>query len=171
MSEHCAGRNAKGEPCKKWAKPGSEFCDTHSDPEGWLALSRRGGETKARRARERAELRDAGGNKPYASTVSVQRATDVIHDLLNATVPVINEPDYEQRAYGALALATIFRFSADQKDEILALLSRVQPALVTDPHTRRLLDFRAARRRLLDAYEAGRISTDELPPGALELNI
>lgn len=172
MAARCIALNVKGEPCGKWAKAGSDRCDTHSmTEEEWREQSRRGAAVKAQRARERAGLKDSGGNKPYAPEPTLQRAIEVIGGLLDATVPLLNEPDYEQRAYGVLALATIFRFSSAQRDEILETLARVRPRVASDPHAQRLLDLSVARRRLVAAYEAGRISADELPPGALDLRL
>lgn len=75
----------------------------------------------------------------------------------------------EERAYGVLALAQLFRVRPDQKAELLELLAQARPKLAVDPQRQRLLDFERAGAALVRAYREGRISAMDLPPELLGL--
>src|SRR6266508_919137 len=168
-TERCTAWNAKGDPCKAWAKrDGSGVCYWHSlSPDERSALAYRGGKAQGQRAREKAQLRDSGRNRHYVPGPTLQRALEVIAELLDSTIPGSTEPNYENRAWGVLAVAQLFRLR--DRDAVLDLLGRIRPDVATDPYVHRVLDLEAARSKLVRAYEEGRISAAELPPGVLSL--
>jgi hypothetical protein len=138
--------------------------------EEWRAVAIRGGKRKQAQARERAALRDSGRNRHHVPGPTLARAIEEIDRLLVATVePGSSEPDYLSRAWGLLALATLFRIRLEQRAEILELLTRVRPKVAADPQSERLLDLKRARDELLRAYEVGAIDAADLPPELLEL--
>jgi len=126
-------------------------------PSGWP------GRVKQRRD-EKALGSTAG--KPEVPAPTLARALEVIHDLLDETIPGSCEPNYEARAFGVLVLSKLFRIR--DKSEAFELLTKVAPKVAADPQVHRVLDLGTARARLLEAYEQGRVSEDVLPPGVLE---
>jgi hypothetical protein len=76
-----------------------------------------------RKLRERPALRDSSGNRQYADGPTLASAIELIRRLLNSRLEDTEELNYEAAAYGALALAILFRVR--DKAEVLDLLERV----------------------------------------------
>jgi hypothetical protein len=168
-SSHCVELNARGLPCGAWAIRGTDRCMRHSvSDEEWMEMALRGGKARAQQRREKAQLRDSSRNRHFVPGPTLARAVEVIHDLLTKTLPGTSEPNMECRAYGVLAVAQLFRLQSTS--EVIELLSKVAPKVAKDPDVHRLLDLEATRKRLVKAYEDGRISAEELPPGVLRLD-
>jgi hypothetical protein len=94
-----------------------------------------------------------------------RRILEEISRLLDTVIPGTAEPNYEARAYGVLAAATLFQLGS--REEVLDLLREIRPQLANDLLARRLLDLDAARAKLIEAHEQGRIPAESLPPGVL----
>jgi hypothetical protein len=168
QTRRCSELNAKGHPCRAWAMHGMEVCYRHSmSDEEWHTVAIRGGRKRQSKARERASLRDSGRNRRYMPDATFGRVVAVIGDLLNTTIPGSSEPNYEARAFGALLAASLFRLRPEQKTEVLELLRQVRPSVTADPYVYKLLDLETTRAKLLQAWEEGRIATDDLPAGVL----
>ena len=169
-SERCSGTNARGLPCMAWAMRGEEVCFRHSmSDEEWRALGARGGRRRGKQQREHAGLRDSSRHRYDVPGPTLARAIEVIGALLDAVIPGTAEPNYEARAYGALAVAQLFRVVPEQKAETLKLLAQVRPKLAVDPQRQRLLDVERAGAALVRAYREGRIAAIDLPPELLKL--
>ena len=132
--------------------------------EEWKEKTRRAGRARGKKAREQALIAQ-GGHKPEIPAPTLAAALEVVHELLEMTIPGSAEPNYEARSFGVLVLSKLFRVR--DRSEALALLAAVAPKVADDPQVHRLLDLDAARAKLIEAYQAGRISADELPPGVL----
>jgi hypothetical protein len=166
-STHCSELNAKGNPCGAWAVRGTDRCLRHSmSDEEWKAMALRGGQGRAQQRREKAALRDSSRNRRLVPGPTLARAVEVIHELLHDTLD--GWPNYEARAYGVLAVAQLFKI--ESRAEVVDLLNRVAPKVMRDPDVHRLLDLEATRARLVQAFEEGRISAEELPPGVLRID-
>ena len=169
-SNRCSALNARGFPCGAWARRGEEVCHRHSmTDEEWREWAARGGRKRQRDRRETAGIRTPGRHRHEAPGPTLARAVEVIGELLDSTLPGSVEPNYEARAYGALAFAVLFRVTDGQRAEALELLERVRPQLAVDPQRQRLLDFERASARLVQAFKEGRIPAYDLPPEVLKL--
>jgi hypothetical protein len=142
-------------------------CYRHSlsDAE-WRDKARLGGLARAHQSRGGKSLRDFA----FAPGVTLGRAVEIIHELLDARISDTGEPDYLSRAYGVMALALLFKVR--DRDELLDLLLDVAPQVIeNEPQPHRLLDeLEEARQNLIRAYEAGVIAAEDLPPGVLKLD-
>jgi hypothetical protein len=167
-SARCTALNKKGFQCGAWSLRGEVVCLRHSmSDESWHEVALRGGKAGAQKARERAQLRDSGRNRQAVPGTTLAVALQVIHELLTATIPGSSEPNYEARSYGALAVAQLFKLR--DREEAFLFLTKVSPKVAADPQVYRVLDLDEARANLVQAYEEGRISAEELPPGVLGL--
>jgi hypothetical protein len=167
MSAKCAHVRPDGTRCAAWALHDSDCCSTHSlSADELYERAARGGRATQAKRRQEAGLRDSGRNRHYVSEPTLQRATEVIANLLDAELPD-GEPDVLARAWGVLGVATLFRLSSAQRAELYDLLERVRPELVRTPYAARLLDLDAARNELIRLYEQGDIAAEDLPPGVL----
>jgi hypothetical protein len=80
--------------------------------------------------------------------------------MLDARLAGTNEPDHEAVGYALLAIAENFHWSREQLED---WVRNERPQLAREPRSSAFLDVEAARRRLLEAYAEGRISSDDLP--------
>ena len=165
-AEKCSEVNREGFQCGAWAmKDGSGKCFRHHpDDAAWRIKMVKGGKARAEQARKRREL--APGRRPYAPGYTIQMALDTCVALLRAEIPGLGEPDLELRGLGALALATIF--NTRERDELLGLLEKAGMR-ANDPEVNRVLEIEAARDRLRELYQQGRISAELLPPELIGL--
>jgi hypothetical protein len=169
-SNRCSGFNARGHPCGAWALRGQEVCLRHSmTEEEWRAFGARGGRKRQKDRRRTAGLRDSQRHRHDMPGPTLARAIEVIGELLDSTLPGSTEPNMEERSWGVLALAQLFRLQPEQKAETLKLLAQVRPKLAVDPQRQRLLDLERAGAALVRACREGRISALDLPPELLGL--
>jgi hypothetical protein len=127
-------------------RDGSGLCVRHHHTdEEWREKAVRGGHSRARKAREEDDLFERWRHPSFQPEV-LERAGEVILELLNVKVPHLGEPDYEARAWG---LELGLRFFA-------------RPSVATEA-------LRPARARLLQLYREGKLDLRGLPPELFDL--
>jgi hypothetical protein len=84
------------------------------------------------------------------------RTLEEVNRLMGSRLPN-GEPNMLERAWGVMAVASLFRLRSEQRDELLELLREARPTLAADPHVKRLLDLKAAEAELVRLYELGAI--------------
>lgn len=164
-SRQCSHLHEDDRQCGAWALRGGDKCAYHSMTQAEQAAFRaKGNRKRVEKSRERAGLRDAGRNRQYADEPTLMQALREIRRLLDAKLPW-GEPDLQSRAYGALAVAALFRLDRETKGRLLDLLREAAPRAVEDAaDASRLLDLDRARADLLQAVREGAIDPGVLPP-------